>query len=63
MIIGTQLRNRGTTAFYRVRVPADSRTAADTLCNRIRSAGGACVVLRNSPATSSEERLLPTAIR
>jgi Transglycosylase SLT domain/SPOR domain len=63
MIIGTQLRNRGTTAFYRVRVPADSRTAADTLCNRIRSAGGACVVLRNSPATSSEERQLPTAMR
>ncbi len=63
MIIGTQLRNRGTTAFYRVRVPADSRTAAETLCNRIRSAGGACVVLRNSPATSSEERLLPTAMR
>jgi hypothetical protein len=46
-----------------VRVPADSRTAADTLCNRIRSAGGACVVLRNSPATSSEERQLPTAMR
>jgi hypothetical protein len=63
MIIGTQLRNRGTTAFYRVRVPADSRTAADTLCNRIRSAGGACVVLRNSPATSSEEPQLPTAMR
>lgn len=61
MIIGTQLRNRGTTAFYRVRVPADSRTAADTLCNRIRSAGGACVVLRNS--LSSEERPFPTAMR
>jgi hypothetical protein len=47
MIIGTRLRSRGTKAFYRVRVPAASRTAADQLCGRIRSAGGGCVVLRS----------------
>jgi Transglycosylase SLT domain/SPOR domain len=47
MIIGTRLRSRGTTTFYRVRVPAGSRPAADTLCNKIRSAGGACIVLRS----------------
>ena len=47
MVIGTRLRSRGTTAFYRVRIPADSRAAADQLCSRIRSAGGACVVLRS----------------
>ena len=46
MIIGTRLRNRGTRAFYRVRIPAESRQAADGLCGRIRSAGGACIVLR-----------------
>ena len=34
-------------AFYQVRIGADTRKAADDLCNRIRRAGGACFVLRN----------------
>lgn len=46
MIIGTRLRNRGTRAFYRIRIPAQSREAADKLCGRIRGVGGACLVLR-----------------
>ncbi|WP_336485557.1 lytic transglycosylase domain-containing protein [Methylobacterium nigriterrae] len=46
MIIGTRLRSRGTRAFYRIRIPAQSRQAADTLCGRIRTVGGACIVLR-----------------
>ena len=46
MIIGTRLRNRGTRAFYRIRLPAQSRLAADDLCGRIRKVGGACIVLR-----------------
>ncbi|MCJ2082096.1 lytic transglycosylase domain-containing protein [Methylobacterium sp. J-090] len=46
MIIGTRLRNRGTRAFYRIRIPAQSRAAADALCGRIRGVGGACLVLR-----------------
>jgi hypothetical protein len=40
-------RNRGTAPFYQVRIGADTRPAADDLCNRIRRAGGACFVLRN----------------
>ena len=47
MVIGTRLRSRGLRTYYRVRVPAQTREAADTLCNRIRSVGGACVVLRS----------------
>ena len=47
MIIGTRLRSRGVATFYRVRVPAGSRAAADAMCNRIRQTGGACVVLRS----------------
>ena len=46
MIVGTRLRNRGTRAFYRIRIPAESRQAGDDLCGRIRKAGGACIVLR-----------------
>jgi Transglycosylase SLT domain/SPOR domain len=45
MVIGTRLLSRGTRAFYRVRVPAPTRLAADQICNRIRQVGGACVVL------------------
>ena len=46
MIIGTRLRFRGTRTFYRVRIPAESRGAADGLCQKIRTVGGACIVLR-----------------
>jgi hypothetical protein len=46
MIIGTRLRSRGTRAFYRIRIPAQSRARADALCNRIHGVGGACIVLR-----------------
>ena len=46
MIIGTRLRNRGTRAFYRVRIPAESRQAADAVCSKIRGVGGACIVLK-----------------
>jgi hypothetical protein len=46
MIIGTRLRSRGTRAFYRIRIPAQSRAGADALCNRIHGVGGACIVLR-----------------
>lgn len=47
MIIGTRLRTRGSRAFYRVRVPAQSRAEANALCGRIRSARGSCAVLRS----------------
>ena len=47
MVIGTRLRTRGTRAFYRIRVPAPTREAADDLCRRIQAARGACVTLRS----------------
>ncbi|MDB5510858.1 MAG: lytic transglycosylase protein [Enterovirga sp.] len=46
MVLGARLRSRGRSLFYRVRLPAQTRIEADTLCTRIRSAGGACAVLR-----------------
>ena len=47
MILGMRLRSRGRQTFYRVRVPAQTRVEANALCTRIRSAGGACAVLRS----------------
>jgi hypothetical protein len=47
MVIGSRLRSRGFRPFYRVRAPAATRAAAETLCQRILRAGGACVVLRS----------------
>jgi hypothetical protein len=44
------LRSRGTRTFYQVRVGAETRDAANTLCGSIRRAGGACMVLRNNGA-------------
>ncbi len=38
---------RGAGAAFVVRVSEKSRTEADTLCAKLRSAGGACVVFRN----------------
>jgi hypothetical protein len=49
-LLSTTLRSRGTRAFYQVRVGADTRQGADELCNKIRRAGGACLVLRNRRA-------------
>jgi hypothetical protein len=46
-LLGSILRSRGTRTFYQVRVGADTRVEADGLCNQIRRAGGACLVLRN----------------
>ena len=42
------LRSRGTRPFYRVSIGADTRPEALALCAKIRSAGGACIVLRTS---------------
>jgi Transglycosylase SLT domain/SPOR domain len=47
-LLSSQNRNRGMRPFYQVRIGADTRQAADDLCNRIRHAGGACFVLRNT---------------
>jgi hypothetical protein len=46
-LLSSVLRSRGTRTFYQVRVGADTRDAANTLCGNIRRAGGACMVLRN----------------
>jgi Transglycosylase SLT domain/SPOR domain len=46
-LLGSLFRSRGTRTFYQVRIGTDTRSAADDLCNRIRRAGGACLVLRN----------------
>jgi hypothetical protein len=46
-LLSSVLRSRGTRTFYQVRIGADTRPAADDLCNRIRRIGGGCFVLRN----------------
>ena len=54
------LRTRGTSLFYRAQIGAETRTAANGLCARIRTAGAACLVIRNVPGRArveqSEER-------
>jgi Transglycosylase SLT domain/SPOR domain len=50
-LLSSVMRSRGSRTFYQVRIGADTRPAADDLCNRIRRAGGACFVLRNMNIT------------
>jgi hypothetical protein len=45
MIIGRVLRSRGTRPFYQIRLPAPTRDAAQAVCNRIQSVGGACIAV------------------
>jgi transglycosylase-like protein with SLT domain/sporulation related protein len=52
-LLTSVMRSRGNRIFYQVRIGADTRPAADNLCNRILRAGGACFVLRNSPVKAS----------
>jgi hypothetical protein len=47
MILSNVLRSRGTRPFYQVRIGAETREAANSMCDGIRRAGGACMVLRN----------------
>lgn len=47
MVIGTRMRSRGRRPFYRIRLPAETRQAANDLCDRLRAAQGSCVVLKN----------------
>ena len=47
MVIGTRMLSRGTRAFYRVRIPAPTRAAAAEICQKLRTQGGACVVLKS----------------
>ena len=47
MVIGTRMRNRGRRPFYRIRLPAETRQAANELCDRLRAAQGNCIVLKN----------------
>ena len=46
-ITATRLLSRGTRTFYQVRVGANTRQVAENLCESIRRAQGACLVLRN----------------
>ena len=46
-LLGSIWRSRGTRTFYQVRIGTDTRGAANDLCQRIRRAGQACLVLRN----------------
>jgi hypothetical protein len=46
-ILRTRNRSRGTSAFYQVRIGADTRMEANRLCAKLRAVGGACIVLRN----------------
>jgi hypothetical protein len=50
IVSGMVFRTRGTRPFYQVRVGAETREAAESLCAGIRRAGGACIVLRNRPS-------------
>jgi hypothetical protein len=46
-IIRTMLTMSATPTWTRIRVDADSRQAAETLCSRLRTAGETCLVQRN----------------
>jgi hypothetical protein len=48
IVDGVILRSRGTRTFYQVSVGADTRSEADRVCAQLRTAGGACMVLRKS---------------
>lgn len=47
-LLSSIFRSRGTRPFYQVRVGADTRGAANDLCDRIKRAGQACIVLKNA---------------
>lgn len=53
MIVRNRMAGRGSAAWSRVRVGAQSREEAEKLCARLKAAGGSCIVLRNSGKLAS----------
>ncbi|MGF7161668.1 hypothetical protein FHS85_003309 [Rhodoligotrophos appendicifer] len=47
MVVRELNRSRGKRAMFHVRLPADSRDAAERLCRRLLAIGGSCIVTRN----------------
>ena len=47
LVMSKRMRSRGFRPIYDVRLPAQSRSTANTLCSRLQQAGGSCIVLRN----------------
>ena len=47
MIVGGRMPGRGSRAFYRIRVPVETRAEGDAFCKKFRAAGGSCVVLKS----------------
>ncbi|MDI4667108.1 lytic transglycosylase domain-containing protein [Xanthobacter autotrophicus] len=47
VIVATRVGGRGPRTFYRVRLPAQTRAEGMKTCDRLRKAGGACLVLPN----------------
>jgi len=50
MVVSERSRSRGSAAFHLLRVPADSREAAAEICNRLKAAGAACLVMKTAGA-------------
>ncbi len=46
-VLGSVLRSRGTRPFYRVRLPAQTHSEAQKLCDRLQAVGGTYAVLRS----------------
>ncbi len=49
-LLSSIFRSRGTRPFYQVRIGTDTRTTANDLCDKIKRAGQACIVLKNAEA-------------
>jgi hypothetical protein len=49
------IRSRGTLPIYQAKIGSETRGSANDICRKIKTAGVACLVLRNAPA-----RGLPT---
>ena len=47
IVLRAPFRSRGTREFYQVRIGADTRGEAVSMCQKLHAAGAACLVLRN----------------
>jgi len=48
MVVRAVNRSRGSAAMYQLRVPAGTRDEAGDICQRLKAAGAACVVLKTA---------------
>src|SRR4029077_21270344 len=56
------IRSRGTLPIYQANIGAETRGSADDICKKIKTAGVACLALRNAPMRNAPTKKAESSV-